>query len=168
MKNARLLSRALEKTEYFEVLSDIHRPVGGLLADAKLAFDEGSIDSYTHGLPVVAFRFSEQFRQQNPNVQQKWIQTLLRAKGWIVPNYELAPNLEHIEILRVVVRETMTAVMVERLLEDIVEIVEEIQKEKSPAHNLAMLRRTSTLEAQHGSLELGSGSQSSGTYAKQC
>lgn len=26
----------------------------------------------------------------------------------IVPNYELAPNLEHIEILRVVVRENMT------------------------------------------------------------
>jgi hypothetical protein len=29
----------------------------------------------------------------------------------IVPNYELAPNLEQIEILRVVVRESMTEVV---------------------------------------------------------
>jgi hypothetical protein len=31
--------------------------------------------------------------------------------GRIVPNYELAPNLEHIDILRVVVRESMTEVV---------------------------------------------------------
>ena len=29
----------------------------------------------------------------------------------IVPNYELAPNLEHVDILRVVVRESMTEVV---------------------------------------------------------
>jgi glutamate decarboxylase len=28
LKNARLLSRALERSEYFDVLSDIHRPKG--------------------------------------------------------------------------------------------------------------------------------------------
>ena len=80
----------------------------------------GRIQSYIPGLPVVAFRFSEKYRQQNPNVQQKWVQTLLRAKGWIVPNYELAPNLQDIEILRVVVRESVTAVMVDRLVADLV------------------------------------------------
>ena len=42
-------------------------------------------------------------------MQQKWVQTLLRAKGWIVPNYELAPDLQDVEILRVVVRESVTA-----------------------------------------------------------
>lgn len=55
-------------------------------------------------------------------MQQKWVQTLLRAKGWIVPNYELAPDLQNIEILRVVVRETTTAVMVDRLVADIVRV----------------------------------------------
>lgn len=46
MKNARLLSRALERTGYFEVLSDIHRPVEGVLAGARqtLGFDEENIE----------------------------------------------------------------------------------------------------------------------------
>ena len=53
-------------------------------------------------------------------MQQKWVQTLLRAKGWIVPNYELAPDMQDIQILRVVVRESVTAVMVDRLVADLV------------------------------------------------
>lgn len=64
--------------------------------------------NYAEGLPVVAFRFSDTFQKENPEVEQKWIQTLLRAKGWIVPNYELPPDLEHVQILRVVIREHMT------------------------------------------------------------
>ena len=69
---------------------------------------------------MVSFRFSDEFRQAHSDLQQKWVQILLRAKGWIVPNYELAPDLQNVEILRVVVRETMTAVMVDRLVADIV------------------------------------------------
>lgn len=76
--------------------------------------------SYVPGLPVVSFRFSESYRSQNPDVQQKWVQTLLRSKGWIVPNYELAPDLQNIEILRVVVRENVTADMIDRLVADLV------------------------------------------------
>ena len=78
------------------------------------------MQSYVPGLPVVSFRFSDAFKQENPEVQQVWVQTLLRAKGWIVPNYELAPDMQNVEILRVVVRETLTAVMVDRLVADIV------------------------------------------------
>jgi hypothetical protein len=80
------------------------------------------LKSYMPGLPVVSFRFSEQFRTKYPDVNQKWIQTLLRAKGWIVPNYELPPDLSEIEILRVVVRETVSEVLVERLVADIVSL----------------------------------------------
>ena len=75
------------------------------------------------GLPVVAFRFSEAYRTENPDIQQKWIQTLLRSKGWIVPNYELAPDLSDIEILRVVVRETVSEVLLERLICDLVSLL---------------------------------------------
>jgi len=64
--------------------------------------------AYEDGLPVVSFRFSDSFQQQYPEIEQRWIQILLRAKGWIVPNYELPPNLESVQILRVVVRETCT------------------------------------------------------------
>ena len=79
--------------------------------------------SYIPGLPVVSFRFSEAYRTKNPDVQQKWIQTLLRSKGWIVPNYELAPDLSEIEILRVVVRETVSEVLIERLVADLVSLL---------------------------------------------
>ena len=48
------------------------------------------------------------------------MQTLLRAKGWIVPNYELAPDMQDVQILRVVVRESVSAVMIDRLVADIV------------------------------------------------
>jgi hypothetical protein len=64
--------------------------------------------NYDEGLPVVSFRFSDSFQESYPEIQQKWIQILLRTKGWIVPNYELAPDLEKIEILRVVIRENVT------------------------------------------------------------
>lgn len=44
LKNARLLSRALENTGMFTVLSDIHRPVAGLLNVARATFDEEDIE----------------------------------------------------------------------------------------------------------------------------
>jgi glutamate decarboxylase len=78
--------------------------------------------SYEPGLPVVSFRFSEDFRTKYPDVDQKWIQTLLRSKSWIVPNYELAPDLSDVEILRVVIRETVSQVLIERLVADIVSL----------------------------------------------
>lgn len=61
--------------------------------------------SYVEGLPVVAFRFSDTFQKKYPEIEQRWIQTLLRVKGWIVPNYELPPTLDNVQILRVVVKE---------------------------------------------------------------
>ncbi len=145
LANARLLSRALEKSGLFYVLSDIHR-----LADAStsvvqktIGIDEQNvevrlglstfrlrakcrlrvnIENYTPGLPVVSFRFTDDFHQQHPDIQQKWVQVLLRAKGWIVPNYELAPDLQNVEILRVVVREQTTATMIDRLVADLVRV----------------------------------------------
>lgn len=75
---------------------------------------------YIAGLPVVAFRLSDAFREKNPDVKQKWIQTLLRSKGWIVPNYELPPDLAHVEILRVVVRENTSETLIDRLVADLV------------------------------------------------
>jgi len=164
LKNARLLSRALENTKLFTVLSDIHRP----LKKGATGFDEEDIDSYVPGLPVVSFRFSDKFKSDNPDVQQVWVQTLLRAKGWIVPNYELAPDLENVQILRVVVRESVSAVMIDRLVADIIEVTENLAKTDSPVHALNALQQRKTVEGHHGKLDKGSGSKSSGTYAKQC
>jgi len=173
MQNARLLSRALENSGYYHVLSDIHRKVGSTIGAVKEAvgFDQ-DIESYEPGLPVVAFQFSDKFQEQHPGIQQKWIQTLLRAKGWIVPNYELAPALEQIEILRVVVRESMTEVLIDQLVADIIEVTESLASKSSSAHGLSILGQAQSKGKSHeqseGSLKEGEGSASSGTYAKTC
>ncbi len=86
-----------------------------------------------------------------------------------------------------VVRENMTAVMVDRLVADIVsfalstrmlqsltipfpqlEVVEGLVETDSPVHALNALKSRKTVEGHHGRLEEGSGSKSNGTYARQC
>lgn len=185
LKNARLLSRALEKSGYFAVLSDVHRLVegsGGVVQNAKQAvgIDEEDVENYIPTLPVVAFRFSDAFQAQYPEIQQKWIQTLLRAKGWIVPNYELAPDLEKVEILRVVVRENMSESLIDRLIGDLMEVVEGLTSKDSSTHALDLLgqhQKKGGQESGRGTLEEGSGKgntkagdsgENSGTYAKPC
>ncbi|TFK72542.1 glutamate decarboxylase [Pluteus cervinus] len=164
LKNARLLSRALEQTGYYKVLSDIHRRV-----DSAKAVDEDNVESYEPGLPVVSFCFSDQFRQDHPEVQQRWIQTLLRVKGWIVPNYELPPKMDNIQILRVVVRETLSEVLIDQLVSDIIEVTENLANSSSPEHGLTILHEAQSKKGGNkGNLEKGTGSKSSGTYARPC
>ena len=93
-----------------------------------------------------------------------------------MPNYELAPDLQQVEILRVVVKENMTGVLVDRLVADIVslsfllllfiepanvgwisrqiEITEQLAEKNSPVHALNNLgghrSRPKTHEEQHG------------------
>ncbi|KAH0830488.1 glutamate decarboxylase [Lanmaoa asiatica] len=152
LKNARLFSRALERTGWYTVLSDIHR------SKSDSTLDEESSESYLEGLPVVSFRFSDSFQEQYPEIEQRWIQTLLRTKGWIVPNYELPPNLESVQILR----------LIDRLLGDIVEVTEDLIDRASSAHALDILGKGYHKKASVGQLDSGSGSQPSGTFAKPC
>jgi hypothetical protein len=42
------------------------------------------------GVPVVAFRLNDKYKEENPSVQQQWIATMLRTKGWIIPNYNVS------------------------------------------------------------------------------
>lgn len=65
-------------------------------------------ERYVAGLPVVSFHFTDQFKKQYPQVKQASVSTLLRVKGWILPNYPLPPNQEKIEILRAVIRESFS------------------------------------------------------------
>ncbi|ROT37575.1 glutamate decarboxylase [Sodiomyces alkalinus F11] len=84
---------------------------------------ESSAD-FVAGLPVVAFRLNNDFKAKYPHIEQETISLMLRAKGWIIPNYALPPNENHIEILRVVVRESMTFDLLERLVTDIASVTE--------------------------------------------
>lgn len=135
LQNARLLSRALELSGMFTVLSDIHRPVNektektladlqNLESDKKMALHDAR--HYMPGLPVVAFRWTDEFRKRYPHLRQHALQVLLRAKGWIVPNYELSPSLESVQVLRVVVKDTLTENMINTLVHDIIQITREL------------------------------------------
>ena len=65
-------------------------------------------ERYVAGLPVVSFHFTDDFRKDFPHIKQASVSTLLRVKGWILPNYPLPPNEEKIEILRAVIRESFS------------------------------------------------------------
>ncbi|KAA1466758.1 glutamate decarboxylase [Dentipellis sp. KUC8613] len=170
LKNARTLSRALERSGYYTVLSEVHK----LRDDAPEGADEEDVENYKPGLPVVSFRFSDKFKEDHPDVQQNWMQTLLRSKGWIVPNYELPPNLGRIQILRVVVRESLTETLIDSLVADIIEQTESLANRDSPMHNLnnfdGFKHRPASNEDRHGRIAKieKTGRARSGTYSRTC
>jgi len=130
MANARLLSKSLEATGWYTCVSDIHRKKGdhvfaGLQQAVFGSENETSAD-YNAGLPVVAFRFSDEFKKEFPHLRQDTISNLLRAKQYIIPNYPLPPNQENVEILRVVVRESMSFDLLDRLIADICETTQNL------------------------------------------
>ncbi|PGH13368.1 glutamate decarboxylase [Polytolypa hystricis UAMH7299] len=131
LANARLLSKALERTGWFVCMSGIHRKKGELAMQViKGALHHNprgeTSKDYNPGLPVVAFRFSDEFRQKFPHVKQDSVSMLLRAKQYIIPNYPLPPTEEKTKILRVVVRESMAADLIDRLVADVVAITERL------------------------------------------
>jgi len=149
LANARILSKSLEATGWYTCLSDIHRPVSenktetgaadkvkeavSSAAEKVTGEDKSSQDNkddtsanYVAGLPVVSFRFTDEFKKEFPHIKQEWVSVLMRARGWIIPNYALPPNEQETEILRVVVRESMSFDLLERLVTDIVQVTQTI------------------------------------------
>lgn len=90
MTNARLLSKAIEASGWYICISDVHRKKGehnfkGTKAVVFSAEDETSAD-YNAGLPVVAFRLSDEFKKDFPHVKQESVSTLMRVKQYIIPS----------------------------------------------------------------------------------
>ncbi|PRT55761.1 Glutamate decarboxylase [Wickerhamiella sorbophila] len=136
LKNARILSIFLERTGYFDVLSDIHRPAGKKFVDKfppPSSFNPKLPESYYNpGLPVVSFGFSDDFRKQHPGLPQESISALMRSRGYIIPNYPMPAAEEKHEVLRVVVNAYLTVDFVDKLMEDLIKAVNRLlQMEKS-------------------------------------
>jgi glutamate decarboxylase len=107
-RNARWLSKGLEKTGRFAMLSD------------------------DHGLPVVCFSLVD---GQNFTVFD--LSAKLRERGWIVPAYHMAPGAEKVEVLRIVLREGFSRDMAEMLITDITRTCKELDthaKMHRPVH----------------------------------
>lgn len=132
LRNARLLSRSLEGTGWYTVVSDVHRPIESSAGKVEKRLESGSqgpdkditSQDYTAGLPVVAFRLSDEFKKEFPKVQQEAVSQMMRARQWIIPNYRLPKGEDKTEILRVVVRENMSVELLEKLVEDVCQVTE--------------------------------------------
>ncbi|GJW31524.1 glutamate decarboxylase-like protein [Tanacetum coccineum] len=59
----------------------------------------------------------------------------LRRFGWIVPAYTMPPDAQHISVLRVVIREDFSHSLAERLIADIVKVVNELEAAQ-PTNNV--------------------------------
>ncbi|RMZ74377.1 glutamate decarboxylase [Pyrenophora seminiperda CCB06] len=151
LANARLLSRALEHTGWYRCVSDIHRKKGDFKFEkGKKQYDEGETSAdYNAGLPVVAFTLTDEFHKEFPHVKQEAVSNLLRAKQYIIPNYPLPPSEEKTEILRVVVRESLSLDMIDRLVTDICGVTEMLMK--TDAVDLAAFQpgASPSIEKQH-------------------
>jgi len=94
--------------------------VASVLANATaLAERLGAIDGLQlfndpKRFPIVVVRAEDPERVSLPLISQ-----LLRERGWIVPAYTLPPNAEHINVLRMVVKENFSRDMVELLAHDV-------------------------------------------------
>ncbi|KAI9496015.1 pyridoxal phosphate-dependent transferase [Zychaea mexicana] len=134
LTNARLLSEALEKSTYFDMVSDMHRADGVFgwrshttKQNAKEKAKKTGKINYNPSLPVVSFKLTDEFKNKYPHVKQAAISTLLRSRGWIIPNYALPPAEDTIEILRVVVRESLSRDMIDRMIDDIISCTNELK-----------------------------------------
>ncbi|CUS06918.1 unnamed protein product [Tuber aestivum] len=139
LSNARFLSNAIEASGWYICLSDIHRKRGvygggirkGVTEGVKEGIKEAVLGDdnphvYNAGLPVVAFRLSDEFKMEFPHVKQ----ASLRRSNQLT-YYQLPPNVAEIEILRVVVRESMSLDLMDRLIGDILQVTETLMKADS-------------------------------------
>lgn len=127
LMNARLLCKFLESSDYFDVVSDIHR----LKSNPKGQASPHEIVSSHHerfidGLPVVAFKFSNKFKSEYPEIPQEAVSSFLRMKGYIIPNYPLPTPYEDQQVLRVVVRASHSVDLLDKLMTDIVKVVQRL------------------------------------------
>jgi glutamate decarboxylase len=176
LANARLLSKALESSGWYRCVSDIHRLKGQLEYKNGEIYEgkEGETSAdYNAGLPVVAFTLTDEFHEKYPHVKQVSISNLLRAKQYIIPSeypsrlahdpcsakanliedYPLPPKEEGTEILRVVVRETMSMDLLDRLITDIFSVTEGVMNsDEIDLKAWQPFQGKTNAEATHGSL----------------
>ena len=93
LKNARLLSRALEGTGWYRCVSHIHRKKGDYeyRRGEELSHETETSEGYNPGLPVVAFTFTDELKKACPNLAQVAVSNLLRAKQYIIPSTNTLP-----------------------------------------------------------------------------
>jgi glutamate decarboxylase len=90
----------------------------------------GPFELLTDGsdLPVFAFRLREDVR----NYTVFEVSRGLRERGWQVPAYTLPADLEHVAVLRIVVRNGFSPDMADILLEDLARVIDDVSRLSEP------------------------------------
>ena len=98
LDNARVLKEGIEKTGLFNIVSK------------------------DDGVPLVAFSLKDSSKYNVYKISQS-----LRRFGWIVPAYTMPPDVEHIAVLRVVIRDDFSRALADRLISDIEKVMKEME-----------------------------------------
>ncbi|RDA87223.1 hypothetical protein CP532_2522, partial [Ophiocordyceps camponoti-leonardi (nom. inval.)] len=84
------------------------------------------------GLPLVAFRLGDVKKGEEEEEERQYdefaLAHQLRARGWVVPAYTMAPKTNKMKLLRVVVREDLSRHLVDALVCDIKLCMETLDK----------------------------------------
>jgi glutamate decarboxylase len=96
------------------------------LAERLSAIDGLTLFNDPARFPIVVVRAEDPERIPLPLISQ-----LLRERGWIVPAYTLPPDAEHINVLRMVVKENFSRDMVEMLAHDVRDAIHVAQHDRS-------------------------------------
>ena len=113
----------LGREGYREIMLAL-RDTARWLARAIDGLDHFDVISRGDALPLVCLRLRD--AQRGYSVFD--ISDRLRERGWIVPAYTLAPDAEHIAVLRIVVREGLSRDMAEALVGDLARAIEHLDQ----------------------------------------
>ncbi|XP_028805528.1 glutamate decarboxylase [Neltuma alba] len=103
MESARVLKEGIERTGRFNILSK------------------------DMGVPVVAISLKDSSQHTVFEISDH-----LRRYGWIVPAYSMPPDVQHVAVLRVVIREDFSRGLAERLVSDIDKVLKLLDTLPSP------------------------------------
>lgn len=157
---ARVFSYGLLKSPklagLIDVISSIHENIEDNSIPTNINDYLTNYSNYKPGLPLVAFKLSKSFNEEYPEIPQALISTLLRNRGWIVPNYPLPQSTDESknwEVLRIVFRTELKLDLAELLLKDIELIVLKlIHSYKFIKMEILSKDNTSTLQERHNDI----------------
>lgn len=112
-----------------EIVSSIHKKIEDNSIPGNVNDYLINYKDYNPGIPLVAFKLSNEFMERYPEIPQAIISSLLRGRGWIIPNYPLpksSDDSEHWEVLRVVFRTEMKLDLAQLLLMDIEMVLQKL------------------------------------------
>ncbi|KMZ63911.1 Glutamate decarboxylase [Zostera marina] len=92
-----------------------------VLKDGLVSTGRFDIVSKDNGVPLLAFSLKDHSRHTEFEVSD-----YLRRFGWIVPAYSMPADAEDVTVLRVVIREDFSCTLAERLVNDIIKVLNEL------------------------------------------